>query len=942
MSFPRSSSLGLLLALAALLAACPAPPRGAADSGTEAVFDSHSHRGAIDLASLERLSSRQATSSKAKFVLTEFQDDARRAVWFLEDGFYTLHDQWYWFHLLNGVALPGVEVAPVSDLRFSTVEEVNAWARGRSPLPLDLTWVEEGSRLYSPHFYELSLKAQRELGLGGVVHFPARSGREERWVFELEYSDRISHPDLVRYFQALETTLPSEVASRILWVVRSPAQQTLADEMKASQLPYWDRVIRYQDLAVPGETEVYSLGLTAGFPKIVRSGEPLAGEASSLLFLEDVPDFLPPCAGLVTAVPQTPLAHIALLARNRGIPDAYLGGVLDRPDLEQLARAGAPAIVQAVAPDQLRLQAMTWSQYNTWSQLRRAAPIALAAVDLASAPLLVDLAALPPEEVEQKRPLVGGKGVGLSSLVHALPDPRAALAAPHAPLAITVKAYLEHLEPLRPLLAAALADQAFGADEKVRFLVLEGVEDYDERYPDPASRSLRTELVAARAGDDPLAVLVAAGGVRRALRDLPVAPATLSAITAELQARFGSYAATQALRFRSSSNVEDAQGFNGAGLYDSNSGYLAPQAQPDPDERKKSVEWALKKTWASYWSAEAFEERRTALVPHLDGAMAVVAHAEFADALEAANGVLTLTLRRDGGSPLSSMVVNSQPGAESVTNPETPGALPEVVLVERASEGAAPTLQRVRASTVTTNGAPVLTDDELLRLFEAASAVAEAWLQAANAGVPAAQADRAVTLDFEHRQVFQGWPAVASGQDYPARLVLKQVRSLDPAVPPAVSALKLPAPRDVLARARRVERRSCVSPALHFSETVVFTDANRPPDLGFAERPFTATLVAVLPVGVPELGLAKGHRTDLDHTGLDSVTRPDAQGFSILATLGATAAAAAGFTELEGRASGEWRLANGAQTASGTGLQCSTTVLYSSPEDYLLSLLAGP
>ncbi|MGC4119861.1 MAG: PEP/pyruvate-binding domain-containing protein [Myxococcales bacterium] len=396
------------------------------------------------------------------------------------------------------------------------------------------------------------------------------------------------------------------------------------------------------------------------------------------------------------------------------------------------------------------------------------------------------------------------------------------------------------------------------------------------------------------------------------------------------------------MRFRSSSNVEDAQGFNGAGLYDSNSGYLAPEAQPDPDERKKSIEWALKKTWASYWSAEAFEERRTALVPHLEGAMAVVVHAEFSDALEAANGVLTLTLRHDGGNPLASMVVDSQPGAESVTNPSTPGALPEVVVVERAATGASPTLQRVRASTVTTNGAPVLTDDELLRLFEAASAVAETWLEAGNAGVPAVKADRVVTLDFEHRRVLQGWPAVGSGLDYPSRLVLKQVRSLDPAVHPVVAALGLPAPRDVLSRARRVERRSCVSPGLQFSETVVYTDPNRLPDLGFSERPFTATLVVVLAADVPELGLAKGHRTDLDHTQLASITRPDAQGMSILATLSATAAAAAGFTELEGRVStGEWRLSQGTQTASGTGLQCTTTALYSSPEDYLLSLLAG-
>ncbi|MBI5548623.1 MAG: hypothetical protein HY901_32480 [Deltaproteobacteria bacterium] len=913
---------------------------GGLESGMDASgFDGHSHRGAIDRATLDRFSSAGSGSAKTKFILTEFPDDARRTIWFMEGGFYTLHDEWYWYHLLNGVALPGLDVAPVQGQRFATIQEIVGWARTRTTLPLDLTWVE-GSRLYSPHFYELALGTPRTLGLGSIVHFEARSQRPELWLFELEYSDRITHPDLVRYFQDLESALPKEIGPKILWVVRSPGQQARADQMKTSKLAYWDRVVTYQDVVIPGEVEVYSPGLTAGRPRIIHSGEPLTGTSSDeLLFLEEVPDWLPVCAGLVTAVPQTPLAHIALLARNRGIPSAYLGGVLERPDIDQLERAHAPAIVQAVPPDQLRIQAMTWSQYNTWKQLRQATPIAVPSIDLASAPLVVDLASLPASEVEGKRPLIGGKGTGMANLLRALPDPRASLSGPHAPISITVKAYAEHLLPLRPQIQAVLQDAAFSANEKARFLVLEGIEDYDARYPDQASRSYRAELVAARQAGDPLAELVAKGGVRRALRDLPLAPATLASITAELQSRFGGYAPAQALRLRSSSNVEDAQGFNGAGLYDSNSGFLMPSAQSDPDDRKKSMEWALKKTWASYWSSEAFEERRSANVPHLQGAMAVLVHAEFDDALEAANGVLTVTLRRDGGSPRLSMEVNSQPGAESVTNPSTPGALPEVVLVERAANADPPVIRRIRPSTLTVNGAPVLTDAELLQLFEGTAAVAEAWLDAQNSAADAARADRVVVLDFEHRLVKAGWPAMATGEAYPARLVLKQVRSLDPAIALGAAALRLPAPRDVLARARRVERRSCAGPSVQLTETAVYTDPNRLPDLGFSQQPFTASLVVVLSAAIPELELPQGHRVDLDHTGLASVTRPDAQGFSLLAALSESAASIAGFSVVEAHGSGAWRLTHGADTASGIGLQCTTSVLYSAPEDYLLSLL---
>ena len=62
----------------------------------------------------------------------------------------------------------------------------------------------------------------------------------------------------------------------------------------------------------------------------------------------------------------------------------------------------------------------------------------------------------------------------------------------------------------------------------------------------------------------------------------------LAEITESLETTFGDYAETQGLRFRSSSSVEDIEGFNGAGLYDSNTGFLQPERQPDEDDHKKS------------------------------------------------------------------------------------------------------------------------------------------------------------------------------------------------------------------------------------------------------------------------------------------------------------------------------------------------------------------
>ena len=56
---------------------------------------------------------------------------------------------------------------------------------------------------------------------------------------------------------------------------------------------------------------------------------------------------------------------------------------------------------------------------------------------------------------------------------------------------------------------------------------------------------------------------------------------------------------------------------------------------------------------------------------HLAGDMAVLLHARFDDALEDANGVFTFTHSPSG----AELLIDSQPGAISVTNPPTDRAV---------------------------------------------------------------------------------------------------------------------------------------------------------------------------------------------------------------------------------------------------------------------------
>ena len=156
--------------------ACPPGPDG---------FDDHTVPKLATIAEFERFAATANGRSETKFVFTRFAS-ATPTPHYMDARFFTLHDEWYWFRLMNGAPIPGREgIAPVEGHRFETVAAIYAWAKKETVLPLDLTWVE-GDRLYSPRFYTLSLDIRpRAFGLCSLMHVTARGTRTERWAFQL-------------------------------------------------------------------------------------------------------------------------------------------------------------------------------------------------------------------------------------------------------------------------------------------------------------------------------------------------------------------------------------------------------------------------------------------------------------------------------------------------------------------------------------------------------------------------------------------------------------------------------------------------------------------------------------------------------------------------------------------------------------------------------------
>ena len=809
-------------------------------------FDDHTVSAITGLGHFDELA--RAGIGGASVVKFSIPDMARRdeVIW-LDSRFYEVHDQWYWFRLLNGERVPGFETEPVDGLSFATVDDAVEWASQQDgdELPLDLRFIESrtyGTRLYSDDFYRLGFTHDvRNYGLGSLVRFPDVADGGVRWLMELEFSDVPTAAEVARYLDLLAATLPSEIADRLEWVLRSPDQEAVAVAMEAAEARYHDRIVRYADLVPAGRVEVYNVGVAAGRLLVVDGVNATLADAreTDVVVIENVPDVLPPASALITSAPQTPLAHVNLLARNRGIPNASRAGILDDAGLRQAARVRAPVIVRTTAGGDLEIVLIDRDEYDEWRRLVRPSRIVVPTIDRSTTPTVVDLTDLAATiddeaDIEPLRPLIGGKSAGFLTL---LGTP--GVTTPERPLAITVRPYLEHLDRVAAELDAMLGDAEFRRSPAVRFLFLEGRDDYDERYPSDADARLASEIAERHAGTQ-LGDVLAAGGFKRFLRDLAMDPSTLAEITQRVTDQFGDYADSQGIRFRSSSSVEDVEGFTGAGLYDSNTGFIDPRFAPDADDRDHTIEWALKKTWSSYWSAEAFEERELENVDHRSGAMGVLVHARFDDPLELANGVATFTLLPDAGPDQAVAVVNVQAGAVSVANPDSAStALPAVIEMRLGDDGAV-TIDRLARST--SSDADVLTDDELDDLFAQLRSVTERWREQINAALPMAQRVEVVTLDVEFKLMDEGWPAHRSGALADRRLILKQARSLDPGlrgVPRDVR--ELPIPRDVLARARRVVVVECPSadgPVVARIE--VTTDASILPDLGFTSSPFVA------------------------------------------------------------------------------------------------------
>jgi phosphoenolpyruvate synthase/pyruvate phosphate dikinase len=214
--------------------------------------------------------------------------------------------------------------------------------------------------------------------------------------------------------------------------------------------------------------------------------------------------------------------------------------------------------------------------------------------------------------------------------------------------------------------------------------------------------------IAARADfqNDPAVRARMLDAFREHVAHAPIRPGILQGIRTQIARMIP----TRRVRFRSSTNAEDLPGFNGAGLYRS----IVVNANAADAEMAD----AIRNVWASVWSFQGYEERAFFRIDQSRVAMGILVQESIDD--DVIDGVAITANPFNEGRP--GLFINAQlAGGEGGAVTSARGNdVPEQILYY--TYGAEREYERMSRSS-RTNGAPVLSDNEVFSLSQVLRAI---------------------------------------------------------------------------------------------------------------------------------------------------------------------------------------------------------------------------
>jgi hypothetical protein len=508
--------------------------------------------------------------------------------------------------------------------------------------------------------------ADRRFILGAVTYYDGPGV----WALELAPYDTATPEMLARLYDAVRARAFFGAALAV-----HPTSDAVA--ATAAHLPRRIPIETTDQLYAGIDYQPLNLGTTIGQLRFHTAADLVTSYVGfrDVVVLDHVPNDISVVAGMITEDFQTPLSHVNVLAQNRGTPNMGLRGATTSAALRALEGKWV----------ELDVGAFTWSvreasaaEADAWWAAHAPPAIALPPAD----PTVTDLRDVEDVTPEYSLPLAdairsatcafGSKAAHYSILakttgLNVRPG-----------FAIPVGYYVRFMQEngFYDRVAALLADDAFRNDPAVR---------------DAKLAELRAAMVAAPVDDD----------LQTALR-------------AKLAA--GYPGAT--MRFRSSTNAEDLDGFPCAGCYNSYTG--------DPADWNGSVLAAIKFAWSDVWLFRTFEERSYHGIDHAAVAMALLVHHNFPN--ENANGVALTANPFDESGLEPGFYVNVQKGGDAEVVHPPPGVTSDQLVYFYGEPGAPATY--LAHSSLIPAGATVMTAAQLATLGGALDAIARRFAPA--------------------------------------------------------------------------------------------------------------------------------------------------------------------------------------------------------------------
>ena len=494
----------------------------------------------------------------------------------------------------------------------------------------------------------------RRFILGAVTYYEGA----KVWALEISPYDTASAALVTQLYESVRDA--SYFGSSLVF---HPTSEAILVEAK--NLPGSVRVMSTDELFAAIDYQPLNLATSVGQLRFVTAEQLTTTYLSfrDIIVLDRIPNDISTILGIISEEFQTPLSHVNVLSQNRKTPNMGLRGAMTNETLRALEGKWVRLTVGAF---EWSIEEVSAAEADAYWETHKPSPVVLPEVDT-SVQDLRDIEKVVDESkgtlreaIKAAVPAFGGKAVHYGVMANT----------PGVPLrkafAIPAWYYVQFMEEngFYEKLDALMADPEFVNKPEVRDAKL------DE--------------------------------FRKAMKAAPVNAEFQELLKAKLAADYPG----QTMRFRTSTNSEDLEGFPCAGCYESHTG--------DPSDWEDVLK-AIRKTWASVWLFRTFEERTYSSIDHKSVVMALLVHHNFPD--EEANGVALTANPFDPTGNQPGFYVNVQAGGDAEVVHPPAGVTSDQFIYEFHQPGLPITY--LSRSNLVTQGTTVLSAAQVYELGQA-------------------------------------------------------------------------------------------------------------------------------------------------------------------------------------------------------------------------------